>query len=190
MIPDKLLTNARLFANRKAAFQSFKEELTGGTIAEVGVYEGDNSQYLYDLYQPKHLYLLDLYAADDVFNRRFTPETHFDFVSDRFKYDRVSIHKGNSWDQLATLKDGILNFAYIDAGHGYPAVSNDIDAVLPKMKSGGIIGFNDYIVYDHILKISYGIVQAVDEMLAEHEFEVIAFALHPQGFNDIYIRVS
>lgn len=40
--------------------------------------------------------------------------------------------------------DGSLDFAFIDAGHDYESVKNDISYWYPKVKSGGILAGHDY----------------------------------------------
>jgi len=55
---------------------------------------------------------------------------------------------------------------------------------------GGIIGMNDYIIYDGIIEDKpYGTFQTVNEFLsANKNWSVDAIALHNLGFYDIYIK--
>ena len=54
----------------------------------------------------------------------------------------------------------------------------------------GIIGLNDYLIYDGIIEDQpYGTFQTVNEFLEKNnDWSVDAIALHNLGFYDIYIR--
>lgn len=69
-----------------------------------------------------------------------------------------NIHQGQSWEGAALYQDGSLDWVYIDADHHYEPVCRDIDAWLPKVKSGGIIAGHDYCEYP-----GFGVIQAVTE---------------------------
>jgi hypothetical protein len=48
--------------------------------------------------------------------------------------------------------------------------------------------FNDYVMFDPFTATSYGVVQAVNEMLQEGTWEISAFAFQPYMFCDIAVR--
>jgi hypothetical protein len=58
------------------------------------------------------------------------------------------------------------------------------------VKPGGIIGLNDYLIYDGIIEdVPYGTYQSVNEFLFFNKnWSVDAIALHSLGFYDIYLR--
>ena len=60
-----------------------------------------------------------------------------------------------SWDGAQHYDDKSLDFVFIDAGHDYTSVKKDIDAWLPKVKSGGILAGHDF------MNEYSGIIQAV-----------------------------
>ena len=55
-----------------------------------------------------------------------------------------TVLKMPSIDAAATFADSSLDFVFIDAAHEYESVKSDIDAWLPKVKSGGILAGHDY----------------------------------------------
>ena len=64
-----------------------------------------------------------------------------------------------SLEAAQTYEDGSLDLIWIDASHEYEDVKDDIQAWLPKLKKGGIIGGDDY----H--PAWSGVIQAVDELM-------------------------
>ena len=70
---------------------------------------------------------------------------------------RVDIFKGLSWGMANDVKDGILDFIFIDAGHDYESVKKDILAWISKVKPGGLL-------CGHDINIK-GVRDAVEELL-------------------------
>jgi hypothetical protein len=56
----------------------------------------------------------------------------------------LHVHTLSSVDAAAQFKDGSVDFVWLDAGHDYDSVRRDIEAWLPKIKPGGMIGGDDY----------------------------------------------
>jgi predicted O-methyltransferase YrrM len=56
---------------------------------------------------------------------------------------RVRLLRGCSWEQLALVPDGGLNWVYLDAAHDFDSVVRDLNAVLPKLRPGGIVAGHD-----------------------------------------------
>lgn len=71
----------------------------------------------------------------------------------------VNVVHAKSVEAAATYAEQSVDVVYIDADHEYESVSADIDAWLPKVRSGGFIGGHDY--HDGFL----GVRRAVDERM-------------------------
>lgn len=56
----------------------------------------------------------------------------------------LTVLKSDSEKAADKFKDGSLDFVFLDAGHDYATVRRDIEAWLPKVRVGGIIGGDDY----------------------------------------------
>jgi hypothetical protein len=112
---------------------------------------------------------------------------HLDFYRDRFSSlgDRVVTKQGLSHESLRGLPDKAFDLIYIDAGHDYENVQRDAELSQQKLKDEGILVFNDYIMFDHIRQVPYGVVQAVNELVVGGGWRVIALALHHDLFCDI-----
>jgi hypothetical protein len=49
-----------------------------------------------------------------------------------------------SWNAAKKFQDDSVDFCYVDAGHSYEAVTKDLKAWWPKMRSGAMFGGDDY----------------------------------------------
>ena len=58
--------------------------------------------------------------------------------------DRVTIHRMDTVEAARHVPDGTLDFVFIDADHTYEGCKRDIEAWLPKVRSGGMISGHDY----------------------------------------------
>ena len=58
--------------------------------------------------------------------------------------DRIKIIKGRSLNIIDQIPDESMDFIFHDSDHSYPFVKNEIEAYLPKLKSGGYSIGDDY----------------------------------------------
>jgi hypothetical protein len=49
-----------------------------------------------------------------------------------------------SWNAAKKFEDDSVDFCYVDAGHSYEAVTNDLNAWWPKLRPGSMFGGDDY----------------------------------------------
>lgn len=187
---------ATLYADR---FQMVRELgiSHGGHIAEIGVAQGDFSDFLIRELDPSHFYALDVFDMEKEPIHWGVPQevifhgkTHYDFYRDRFASlgDRITALKGSSTDTAPQLPDESLDLIYIDANHEYGAVSQEAVISARKIKPDGILIFNDYTLYDPFIRLQYGVVQAVNEMLDTNQWRIVGFALDKSMFCDIAIK--
>ncbi len=125
----------------------------GGTVAEIGVWEGDFSRRILDICQPRALHLIDPWEYMPAFsNTGFGKKKNADAMEQkwhavvaRFADDpRVKVHRGTSETVLPGLPDGSLDWVYIDGNHNEPFIGNDIALCLRKVKPAGIIAGDDF----------------------------------------------
>jgi hypothetical protein len=196
-LEGKHLDEAQLFADRKSLISSLRS-IEGGFIAEVGVAEGDFSEFLLNELKPT------LFVAFDIFNfnmqewgawgqttaKLFNGISHLDFYKRRFadRGSQVVIEVGMSHSTLAKYPDRFFDLIYLDANHTYEYVKNDAELAKSKIKERGFIIFNDYIQFDHINGIFYGVLRAVNELIVNDNWVVCGFALQREMFCDIAIR--
>lgn len=123
-----------------------------GTAAEIGVLRGAGALSFLEAWQGQKLILVDPWkpvTPDDGYSYG-TPRQHqdnFQAARDRLKAheERVSFMKNTSVPAASHVRLESLDFAYIDADHGYNAVTNDLAAWWPKIKPGGLLAGNCFI---------------------------------------------
>lgn len=130
--------------------------------AEIGCAKGATTQWLLRSCGTLHLYAVDLWAPvpDKVGGGTIYKEWNFSKVKRRFDrairsyQHRVTVLQGISWEMAAKVKDGSLDFIFIDADHEYESVIKDIRAWTPKLKDRGMISGHDYNFPDVLIAIN------------------------------------
>jgi len=158
---------------------------------EVGVLAGDYTARIVQHCSPKSVFLVDTFNSNDWFHSsspRFTAESHESFVRDRFSnVEALTLVKGLSQSILPSIKQK-FDYIYLDADHTYQAVWEDLNNAAALLKPGGIIGMNDYIVWDYVSDEPYGVVQATNRFLnLNPDWKVRYYAFSTTLFSDIYI---
>lgn len=155
---------------------------TAKVAIEIGVWHGDFSGTILEYIKPETLYLIDPWAnvTDDSHTEAFVGRTDdqkmeriFQKVQNRFSDEiqkgRVKIVRDWSVSALSKFQDESIDFAYVDGDHSYEGVSADLDALFPKMKTGGIMGFDDY---HRRGWWGDGVIRAINEFLGRHPSEI------------------
>lgn len=167
--------NARVFRSRVELSEHCKGLTPGRTICEIGSYLGVFSRHLLDTFAPERLYLVDIKTS------HLPPA----LVAD----PAVHVLTGLSWDVLSTLPDRSLDYIYVDGGHDYDSVRKDIAVSHKKIKSGGIIQFNDYCTYSPPERMEYGVLNAVNAYIEMYQHELVGISIERSGYHDLAIRV-
>lgn len=151
------------------------------TGAEIGVFAADLSKRL--LTKDITLYMVDSwaisepegqYAQSGDFHAGLNQQQqddyyHFACNMVRFAGERARIIRKPSVEAAKDIHDGSLDFVFIDADHSYEGCKADIDAWLPKLKSGGLLCGHDYSNTDYPC---FGVNRAVDEFCLKHGYAV------------------
>ena len=135
--------------NRLELYDLFESQRRSGYAVEVGVKEGWNAKNILDRYKG-HLILVDIWENREDFKHAF--DLLFEYSS------RVSFLQMSSENAAWFLRDYEFDFVYIDAGHEYDEVSQDIDLWLskPALMNGYLAG------HDYSPEFP-GVIKAVDE---------------------------
>lgn len=128
----------------------FINQLQGKLIGcEIGVCHGYTTEYfLKNIPNIGMIYAVDHYPSFvDWDGTRLTPERQEE--TKRRCKDRLSVYSGvehiydTSSNFVKTLKDGELDFVFVDGDHSYEATLEDIRNYWPKVKTGGIFAGHD-----------------------------------------------
>lgn len=201
-ISQTQLNGARLFSTREEYTKSLPK---GIKYMEIGVAWGYYSELVCQEASPREIVLVDPFNSDlkcwswrkfgscQCTNMKhellFTPETNEQYIIDLFsKYGTTRTIKGYAPEVLPDEND--YDYIYIDMSNDRVAIRKVLSKVSKMIKPGGIIGLNDYLIYDGVIEDQpYGTFQAVNEFLHFNKNWVVdAMALHSIGFNDIYLR--
>ncbi len=134
-----------------------------GDVAEIGVAEGRFSKVLLESGIPK-LYMVDIWTSipdmkGDVTSPQEWHDRNYKEAQERVASfgDKATLLKGFSNAMATQIPDESLSLLYIDAGHDYASVMQDLQIWFPKVKPGCIIAGHDY------LNPAYGVGQAVQD---------------------------
>ena len=177
--PAKLLpkhmSNARVYADRYDYLNHLPKQ---ARVAEVGVWKGEFSDHILRQCKPAQLHLFDLNFTRFAVRDRFVAQ---------MAAGQVVFQEGDAALTMAAMPDDYFDWMYIDAGHDYASVKADAMLGARKVKSGGLLVFNDYIFWSHTESRPYGVVQAVNELCVQDGWVVKAFCLHPGMYCDIAV---
>ncbi len=202
-INQNQLNNAKLYSCREEYAKSLPK---GIRYLEVGVAWGYSAELFAGTTEASVVDLLDLYNQDlkcwswrkfgscqcDGMRHEllYLPETHEQYIKDKFKdYNNMRTIKGDALIILPTLNSE-YDMSYIDISNDRKTTSECLEYVSKLTAIGGVVGLNDYLVYDGIIEDQlYGTFQTVNWFLYNNpNWSVDALALHNLGFYDIYIK--
>lgn len=125
-----------------------------GFGAEIGVAYGENAEQILGRSELKRLFLVDPWA----YVRGEDPLGYGDVIKDFRGCLRHCMRRLRRFGSRATylrlpsshasriIRNGSLDFVYIDGNHMSPYIDEDLDRWFPKVRSGGIFGGHDYMV--------------------------------------------
>lgn len=202
-ISQEQLLEAKLYTSREEYAKSLPKGLK---YLEVGVAWGYSAEMFINASKASEALLVDLYNQDlkcwswrkfgscqcQGFTHEllYTPENHQMYIIDKFSYHpKVATMKGDCVQVLSTLNNQ-YDFVYIDVSNDRDQTRKTLDAASRLIPVGGIIGLNDYLIYDGVIEDQpYGTFQTVNYFLDNNKNWVVdALALHNLGFYDIYLR--
>ena len=126
--------------------------------AEIGVFTGVLSAkllrhpgmflYMVDSWLPEHQQTEERRKSVDFHAHLSVAEQQraywLSMVNTEFAENRRKVLMMDSLEAAGHIADGSLDFVFIDADHSYESCKADIEAWLPKVKLGGLLGGHDY----------------------------------------------
>jgi len=123
-------------------------------IAEIGILEGEFSNYIYENFKPKELVLVDNVESNSLVTsgdkdgnnlKTFSGKYLIESVDNKFKDKKdVRVFRGDSYSMMNQFKDNYFDLIYIDADHSYKSAKKDLEISYEKIKNMGWILGHDY----------------------------------------------
>lgn len=120
-----------------------------GVGAEIGVEQGVYSEVLLRSAPDLILFCIDAWKAYDGYRDHRTQSKLDGFMAatqERLEpyQSRYRLYRDFSVDAARQFENGSLDFVYIDANHSLQHVIQDLEAWVPKVRSGGIVAGHDF----------------------------------------------
>lgn len=190
-IPGTALSEAKVIFNRASALDLLPK---GGVVAEVGVATGTFSKLILDTMNPSKFYAIDIFSdkTEGFWEIKFDKKRHFEWYRDAFKQyidkDILEMKKGLSWEVLEQFPNESFDYIYLDGAHDYESVLRDVDVIKRKIKVGGVIQFNDYLIYGYESHTFMGVEPAVNQLLNDTNSKLVYYCLSGIDFDDVVIK--
>lgn len=116
--------------------------------AEIGVWAGEFSEAICLAVPGVQLLCVDPWRAYKTYNEKKNNQARLDGAYEDAKTRLHPYHctfkRMTSLEAADSVRDGWLDFVYIDGNHQEPFISQDLAAWAPKVRSGGIVAGHDY----------------------------------------------
>jgi len=152
------LSDAKLISDRHTLLELLPKH---GICAELGVANGDFTEAIFTINQPKKLHLVDIWQSerynDDLYNnvcRKF---------DNQLAAGQCQIHRKLSTDAVLDFPDSYFDWIYIDTTHSYKLTKEELTLYASKIKPGGVIAGHDYTMGNWRSQLRYGVMEAVHE---------------------------
>ena len=164
------------------------------TFLEVGVFHGVTArnicELLYTIHKDDFRYIgLDLFEINDENKSEVIPNTffsnplkniYFKFIKNQNPYSKeavedllkkyknnITLIKGNSNLVLKKIDMSKIDFVFLDGGHAYETVKNDLECCLEVINSNGTILCDDYDLGAQAPQVK----KAIDEFIQKYELK-------------------
>jgi hypothetical protein len=200
-ISQEQLNSSKLYTSREEYIKTLPSDIR---YMEIGVAWGYYSDLVCKIANPERTVLLDPFTQDlrcwswrKFGECKCTPkhEQFYDYgeaegwlTKEFSKYRNVELINGLAPEAIPTTE--IFDYVYVDTTNDRYEVRNILNVLKDMVPVGGVIGLNDYTLYDFTnMDCLYGTPHAVNEFLHFNKNWIVdGLALHPVGFYDIYLR--
>ena len=175
-------------------FLSIVKEKSPKTFLEIGVFHGVTArnicELLYKIHKEDFRYIgLDLFEISDENKSEVIPNTFFSnpFKNIYFKFlkkqnpyskeavedllkkykNNITLIKGNSNLVLKKIDMSKIDFVFLDGGHAYETVKNDLECCLEVINSNGTILCDDYDLGAQAPQVK----KAIDEFIQKYKLK-------------------
>lgn len=173
---------SQIHPKQKATLKMLLYKCNAQKVVEIGSWLGESTEVIASFIRPFPVHVVDWFKGNKGTELEGIAEKE-----DIFPLFKKNMEELGLYDQIRPLlmdsvsasrffKDNYFDFVFIDASHDYESVKADIEAWLPKVRTGGIICGHDceardwdekYIhqdVHDHK---HHGVIKAVNEAFGD-----------------------
>ncbi len=166
-IESRHVNDCELVANRVELLKRLPKQ---GIVAELGVDEGEFSNFIVEYCKPEKLHLIDTWSSRRYNDRKFSKVTSKFYG--KIENGRVQIHRKLSTEASFEFNDYYFDWIYIDTDHRYRTTLDELYAFSKKVKKGGFIAGHDYVMGNWTKSIKYGVVEAVAEFCVKENWRI------------------
>lgn len=167
-ISQEKIINTKLVTNR---IELLKLLPKNGIVCELGVDQGEFSELIMKICNPKKLHLVDLWG-DERYNQNKRRNVEQKFKS-QITSGKVQIDIGYSTEVGETYENNYFDWIYIDTTHSYEVTIKELETYRLKVKDNGIIAGHDFVIANWDGMIRYGVIEAVYEFCSKYDWEII-----------------
>ena len=143
---DKIYTNnwtTALEINLKSLTYLKTNNILGGSVLEIGCYEGAGTELLHKYLHPSEQVCCDPWE-DSYTDVGFTFKNQYENFKSNTKHLNITEMRMTSDKMFSELDIITFDFIYIDGDHSYEQVVKDLNNSFKVLKVGGIILLDDY----------------------------------------------
>ena len=175
----------KIYETRKDMLASILPK--GGKMAEIGVFKGDFSEWIYKNIQPEELVLVDPFfegimgsGDENGYNMEFYDGKMLHWYNSiRFAdWKGVKLERKTSADYFKDVSNGYFDVIYIDGDHSPKGVAIDLEIARRVVKEGGWIMGHDYERHPSRgnPEVHGSTKEVVDEFCKKYNLHIEAFA--------------
>ena len=132
-------------------FEFLHSTLGEGLVGvEIGIWDGGNAEAVLGHIKPSKYYMIDPYRASKEYVGPQFSQEEFDKMHNIMctlfgRFPNVVILKMTALEASEIIEND-LDFVYIDGSHTYENKMLDLRTWYPKVRAGGVIGGDDYVI--------------------------------------------
>lgn len=161
------LSQAKLISDRNTLLSLLPKQ---GVCAELGVANGDFSEAIFEINQPKKLHLVDIWQSER-YNDKLYNNVCQKFAS-QITEGQCQIHRKPSTEAVGDFPDQYFDWIYIDTTHSYALTKQELNLYARKLKPKGILAGHDYTMGNWRAQLRYGVMEAVHEFCQSAGFRI------------------
>jgi hypothetical protein len=167
-LDSKHIERCILLKDRYALLESLPKQSIG---AEIGVANGDFTEDILSVVEPKLCHLIDIWGSDRYGQKMY--ESVLARFDKRYSDGTLFINRGLSIECVSNFEDNFFDWVYIDTDHSYKTTLQELRCYSEKVKDGGLIMGHDYAMGNWQKQLKYGVIEAVFQFCVEENYELV-----------------